>query len=69
MEKRIFPCLDINRSATRKEELLLEDFVLQRVWLLRQLLHPLNVIDSMEFLLDKLRRTKSNQEFLETMNQ
>ncbi len=69
MEKRIFPCLDINRSATRKEELLLEDFILQRVWLLRQLLHPLNVIDSMEFLLDKLRRTESNQEFLESMNQ
>ena len=69
MEKRIFPCLDINRSATRKEELLLEDFVLQRVWLLRQLLHPLNVIDSMEFLLDKLRRTDSNKEFLESMNQ
>ncbi len=69
MEKRIFPCLDINRSATRKEELLLEDFVLQRVWLLRQLLHPLNVIDSMEFLLDKLRRTKTNREFLESMNQ
>jgi transcription termination factor Rho len=69
MEKRIFPCLDINRSATRKEELLLEDFVLQRVWLLRQLLHPLNVIDSMEFLLDKLRRTDSNREFLESMNQ
>jgi len=69
MEKRIFPCLDINRSATRKEELLLDNFVLQRVWLLRQLLHPLNVIDSMEFLLDKLRRTKSNKEFLESMNQ
>ncbi|MDD5306401.1 MAG: transcription termination factor Rho [Deltaproteobacteria bacterium] len=69
MEKRIFPCLDINRSATRKEELLLEDFVLQRVWLLRQLLHPLNVIDSMEFLLDKLHRTKTNREFLESMNQ
>jgi transcription termination factor Rho len=69
MEKRIFPCLDINRSATRKEELLLDNFVLQRVWLLRQLLHPLNVIDSMEFLLDKLRRTKTNKEFLESMNQ
>ena len=69
MEKRIFPCLDINRSATRKEELLLPDWQLQRVWLLRQLLHPLNVIDSMEFLLDKLQRTDSNQEFLESMNQ
>jgi len=67
MEKRIFPCLDINRSATRKEELLLDNYVLQRVWLLRQLLHPLNVIDSMEFLLDKLSRTKANREFLESM--
>ena len=69
MEKRIFPCLDINRSATRKEELLLPDWKLQRVWLLRSLLHPLNVIDSMEFLLDKLSRTQDNQEFLESMNQ
>ena len=67
MEKRIFPCLDINRSSTRKEELLLDDYVLQRVWLLRQLLHPLNVIDSMEFLLDKISRTKANKEFLESM--
>jgi transcription termination factor Rho len=69
MEKRIFPCLDINRSSTRKEELLLDEFTLQRVWLLRQLLHPLNVIDSMEFLLDKITKTDSNKEFLESMNQ
>ncbi len=69
MEKRIFPCLDINKSATRKEELLLPEFTLQRVWLLRQLLHPLNVIDSMEFLLDKISRTETNQEFLESMHQ
>ncbi|MEP7126197.1 MAG: transcription termination factor Rho, partial [Byssovorax sp.] len=69
MEKRIFPCLDINKSATRKEELLLPEWILQRVWLLRGLLHPLNVIDSMEFLLDKVSRTESNQEFLESMNQ
>jgi len=69
MEKRIFPCLDINKSATRKEELLLPEWILQRVWLLRQLLHPLNVIDSMEFLLDKVNRTETNQEFLESMNQ
>ncbi len=67
MEKRIFPCLDINRSSTRKEELLLDNYVLQRVWLLRQLLHPLNVVDSMEFLLDKISRTKANREFLESM--
>lgn len=68
MEKRIFPCLDINKSGTRKEELLLPENVLHRVWILRQLLHPLNVIDSMEFLLDKLNRTESNQEFLDSMS-
>ena len=68
MEKRIFPCLDINRSSTRKEELLLDDPVLKRVWILRQLLHPLNVIDSMEFLLDKLQKTETNQEFLNSMS-
>jgi transcription termination factor Rho len=69
MEKRIFPCLDINKSGTRKEELLLTPLELNRVWVLRQLLHPLNVIDSMEFLLDKLSRTSSNQEFLDSMSQ
>ena len=69
MEKRIFPCLDINASSTRKEELLMDQTVLNRVWILRQLLHPLNVIDSMEFLLSKISRTESNQEFLDSMNQ
>src|SRR2546430_36636 len=68
MEKRIFPCLDINKSATRKEELLLPQDILNRVWILRQLLHPLNVIDSMEFMLSKLRPTKANQEFLASMS-
>jgi transcription termination factor Rho len=68
MEKRIFPCLDINKSATRKEELLIDQVTLNRVWILRQLLHPLNVIDSMEFLLSKLKTTKSNREFLDSMN-
>jgi transcription termination factor Rho len=68
MEKRIFPCLDINKSATRKEELLLNEGVLQRAWILRQLLHPLNVIDSMEFLLDKLKKTDSNADFLASMS-
>jgi transcription termination factor Rho len=68
MEKRIFPCMDINRSATRKEELLLTPDVLNRVWILRQLLHPLNVIDSMEFLLSKMKGTKSNREFLDSMS-
>ncbi|MBM4372485.1 MAG: transcription termination factor Rho [Deltaproteobacteria bacterium] len=69
MEKRIFPCLDINKSGTRKEELLQSPATLNRVWILRQLLHPLNVIDSMEFLLDRLSKYDTNQEFLDSMNQ
>jgi transcription termination factor Rho len=68
MEKRIFPCMDIQKSGTRKEELLLEDDELSRVWVLRQLLHPLNVVDSMEFLLDKMGKTKDNEEFLASMS-
>ncbi len=69
MEKRIFPCLDINKSGTRKEELLLQPDILNRVWILRQLLHPLNVIDAMEFLRDKISKTGSNQEFIDSMSQ
>ncbi len=69
MERRIFPCIDINKSGTRKEELLLDDKTLQRVWLLRKVLTPLNVIDSMEFLLKEMSKTDTNQEFLEAMNQ
>jgi transcription termination factor Rho len=68
MEKRIFPCLDVNKSGTRKEELLLSPDHLNRIWVLRQLIHPLNPIDSMEFLLSKMKPTKSNQEFLESMS-
>ena len=68
MEKRIFPCLDINKSGTRKEELLLDEAALNRVWILRQLLHPLNAIDSMEWLIDKLSKCDSNQEFLDSMS-
>ena len=68
MEKRIFPCVDINKSGTRKEELLMDPITLNRVWVLRQLLHPLNVVDSMEFMLDKISKTQSNAEFLESMS-
>jgi transcription termination factor Rho len=68
MEKRIFPCLDINKSGTRKEELLMNEADLNRVWILRQLLHPLNVVDSMEFMLDKVSKTETNGEFLESMS-
>ena len=69
MEKRIFPCLDINKSGTRKEELLCTPDTLTRVWILRQLLHPLNVIDAMEFLLDRISKYDTNREFLDSMNQ
>ncbi len=69
MDKRIFPAVDINRSGTRKEELLLSRDVLNRVWILRKLLAELNTIEAMEFLMDKMQGTKNNQEFLESMNQ
>jgi transcription termination factor Rho len=68
MERRIFPCLDIAKSGTRKEELLIPERELSRVWLLRQLLHPLGVADSMEFLLEKLKKTEDNAAFLASMN-
>ncbi len=67
-EKRVFPAIDINRTGTRKEELLLSEEVLNRVWILRKILAPMTPIDSMEFLLDKMRGTKSNGEFINVMN-
>ncbi|UCC66856.1 MAG: transcription termination factor Rho [Deltaproteobacteria bacterium] len=69
VDRRIFPAIDINRSGTRKEELLLEKNDLERIWLLRKVLTPMNTVDSMEFLLDKLTKTTTNREFLDTMNQ
>jgi transcription termination factor Rho len=68
VEKRIFPSIDINRSGTRKEELLLPPEDLNRIWILRKLLSPLSPVDSMEFLLEKLRGAKTNAEFLAAMN-
>ena len=67
-EKRIYPAIDMNRSGTRKEELLLPEEVLNRVWILRKVLSPMNSIDSMEFLLGKMRGTKNNSDFLNIMN-
>jgi len=67
-DKRIFPAIDINRSGTRKEELLLEPEVLNRVWILRKLLSSLNPVDSMEFLLEKMKGTDNNKNFLDLMN-
>jgi len=68
MEKRIFPCLDINKSGTRKEELLLPPEDLTRITALRQVLHPFTPIDAMEFVLKHMRPTKGNAEFLGSMN-
>src|SRR5208283_631375 len=67
-EKRMFPSIDINHSGTRKEELLLPPEDLNRIWILRKLLSPLSSVDSMEFLLEKLRGTKTNADFLAAMN-
>jgi len=68
-DRRIFPAIDIQRSGTRKEELLLSKETLQRVWLLRKVLNELNTVEAMEFLLERMKRADSNQEFLEQMNQ
>ncbi len=68
MEKRIFPCLDINKSGTRKEDLLMSENQLNRVWILRQFIHSFNVVDAMEFLLSRMDKTASNEEFLQSMS-
>ena len=68
MDKRVFPAVDITKSGTRKEELLLTREELNRVWVLRKVLNPLSPVESMELLLDKLARTKSNGDFLSAMN-
>ncbi|MGE3261473.1 MAG: transcription termination factor Rho [Bacteriovoracia bacterium] len=68
LEKRIFPALDINKSGTRKEELLIPEKDLQRIWILRRVLQPMNTIDAVEFLLDKVSHTKSNREFIDSMS-
>jgi len=68
-DKRTWPSIDITKSGTRKEELLLPRDVLSKVWVLRRILMPMGVTDSMEFLLDKLRHTKTNSDFFESMNQ
>ncbi len=67
-DKRIFPAIDINKSGTRKEELLMPPDILNRIWILRKLLSSLNPIDAMEFLLEKMNGTVDNKEFLDSMN-
>jgi transcription termination factor Rho len=67
-DRRIFPAIDINRSGTRKEELLLSKEELNRVWILRKVLNPLSPVEAMELMLERLAKTKSNRDFLESMS-
>jgi transcription termination factor Rho len=68
VDKRVFPAIDVNRSGTRKEELLLSEYELNRVWILRKVLNPLSSVDSMELLIEKVKETQSNADFLASMN-
>jgi len=68
VDKRVFPAIDVNRSGTRKEELLLSDYELNRVWVLRKVLNPLSPVDSMELLIDKIKEAQTNADFLASMN-
>jgi transcription termination factor Rho len=66
-ERRLYPAININRSGTRREELLTKQDELQKMWILRKLLHPMDELAAIEFLLDKLKDTKTNDEFFESM--
>ncbi|HET9862709.1 MAG TPA: transcription termination factor Rho, partial [Steroidobacteraceae bacterium] len=66
-EKRVFPAVNINRSGTRKEELITDQGELAKIWILRKLLHPMDELAAIEFLLDKMKDTKTNSEFFEAM--
>lgn len=68
VDKRVFPAIDINRSGTRKEELLVPRDELNRIWILRKVLNPLSTVEAMELLLDKMSKSKSNAEFLASMS-
>jgi transcription termination factor Rho len=68
VDKRIFPAIDINKSGTRKDELLISRDELNRIWVLRKVLAPLSPVESIELLLDKLNKTRSNAEFLASMS-
>jgi transcription termination factor Rho len=66
-EKRVYPSININRSGTRREELLIDPDMLQKIWILRKLIHPMDELAAMEFLLDKMKNTKTNEEFFTFM--
>jgi transcription termination factor Rho len=66
-EKRTYPAINVNRSGTRKEEMLLKPEILQKVWVLRKVLYPMDDLEATEFLVDKVRATKNNAEFFDSM--
>jgi len=68
VDKRLFPAIDINRSATRKEELLIKEKDLNRIWILRKVLSQLSEVEAMELLVEKMSKTKTNQQFLDSMS-
>ena len=68
-DRRTFPAIDLNRSSTRREELLLDEATVNKIWILRKVLDPLNTVDCMEFLIEKMKATDGNEEFLASMNQ
>ena len=68
VDKRVFPAIDISRSGTRKEELLIEELDLNRIWILRKVLCQMNEVEAVELLIDKLSKTKVNQDFLNAMS-
>jgi transcription termination factor Rho len=67
-DRRIFPAIDVNRTGTRREELLIKEDDLTKIWILRKILSDFSPVDAMEFLLDKMRGTKTNKDFLTNMN-
>jgi transcription termination factor Rho len=68
-DKRIYPAMDILKSGTRKEELLVDKGVLSKMWVLRRILMQMGTVDAMEFLLDKMKDSKTNEDFFDSMNQ
>ena len=66
-ERRVFPAIDFNRSGTRREELLTSQDELQKMWILRKIMNPMGEVEAMEFLIDRLQMTKTNDEFFESM--
>ena len=68
VEKRVWPAIDVNKSGTRREELLMDEEELRRVWILRRVLNDMNPVEAMELLVNRMRRNKTNEEFLMSMN-